>query len=116
MTIPYAHLDTLSLSATSIAHFPLPPCGQIGGPTPLKLAGHPLLAAMKEVNAAATADDASVELDLSKVKLPAGTYSVYAESLAKVKYGAGAAAKKDLTASFYSSPNRLNVTPAPIAM
>jgi hypothetical protein len=89
--------------------------GEIVGPIPFKLAGHPLLAPLKEVTLAPAASDGAVDLDLSQVKLPPGAYDLYAETLAKVKY-AGRPTVTELSASFYSSPIRLLVTPAPIAL
>jgi hypothetical protein len=84
---------------------------------PLRLAGHPLLAPLKEVTVPPTADAAAVDLDLAQVKLPPGEYNLHVESLAKLKYRAGgAAAAKEVTASFYSSPVRLVVAAAPITM
>jgi hypothetical protein len=82
-------------------------------PIPLRLVGHPLLAPLKEVEAAATADSASIDLDLAQIKLPAGEYDFHVQTLAKLKY---AARGKDVSASFYSTPVHLVVTPAPITL
>jgi hypothetical protein len=91
--------------------------GEFVGPIPLKLAGHLLVAPVKEVNIEAAADTANIELDLSQVKLGVGVYDLFVQSLAKVKYAASAgAAAKDVSASFYSSPVRLVVTASPIVL
>jgi hypothetical protein len=88
--------------------------GEFTAPIPLKLAGHPLLAPLKEVTVAPTVDAASIDLDLSQVKLPPGTYDLHVETLAKLKYAAKPPAK-EVTASFYSPPIRLVVAPPPPA-
>ena len=91
--------------------------GEFVGPIPLKLAGHPLVAPVKEVNVDPAGDQASIELDLSQVKLGVGVYDLHAQSLAKLKYSSGAgAAAKDVSASFYSLPIRLVVTASPIVL
>jgi hypothetical protein len=90
--------------------------GEFTGPLALKVVGHPLLAAVKEINVDPKAEKASIELDLAQVKLPVGNYLIYAETLAKFKYKVSAAAKPaDVSASFYSTPIRLRVTSAPPA-
>ncbi len=69
--------------------------GEINGPIALKLAGHPLLAPVKEVTIASPADTVSIDLDLAQLKLPAGVYDLNVETLAKLKYRAGVEAAKD---------------------
>ena len=91
--------------------------GEIVGPIPLKLAGHPLVAPVKEVNLDPAGDTANIELDLSQVKLGAGVYDLHVQSLAKVKYSAAAGtAAKELPASFYSPPIRLIIAASPIVL
>lgn len=89
------------------------------GPTPLKLAGHPLVANAKEVPVDPKADAATLELDLVQSKLPAGEYLLHVETLAKLKYKTTEGGKpvvKDVSASFYSQPVRVRVRPAPITL
>jgi hypothetical protein len=75
-------------------------------PTTFKLAGHPLLAASKEVIVDPKADAATLELDLGQIKLPPGDYALHVEAQAKLKYvseaGAAKSQPRDVTASFYS--------------
>jgi hypothetical protein len=83
-------------------------------PISLRLAGHPALAPVKQATVPPTADAATLELDLAQVKLAPGEYDLHVETLAKLKYaapGAATASAKDVTASFYSVPVRLVVTP-----
>ena len=86
------------------------------GPLAIRLVGHPLLAPMKEVSVDPLAETASFELDLTQVKLPPGEYDLHAQTLAKLKYVPTGGQAKDLSASFYSTPIRLLVTPAPITL
>jgi hypothetical protein len=90
--------------------------GTFTAPLPLRLVGHPLLAPLKEVSVDPLAETASFELDLTQVKLPPGEYDLHAETLAKFKYVPAGGQPKDLSASFYSTPVRLLVTPAPITL
>lgn len=73
--------------------------GEITGPVAIKLAGHPLLAPVKDVTIAPPADTASFDLDLAQVKLPAGVYDLNVETLAKLKYRAGVEAAKEAEAA-----------------
>jgi hypothetical protein len=59
--------------------------GDFSGAIPLKITGHPSLEKAKEINVD-KGDSANVEIDLAALKLPAGTYNLYVETLAKVKY------------------------------
>jgi hypothetical protein len=90
--------------------------GAFRAPIALKLTGHSLLAGFKEVDVDPAADTAAVELDLAQVKLPPGEYDLHVQTLAKFKYAADAHAARDFTASFYSSPIHLVITPAPITL
>jgi hypothetical protein len=74
-------------------------------PIAFKLAGHPLLAGMKEVTADPKADSVSLELDLAQIKLPPGQYTFYVQAQGKLKYQS-----KDVTASFYSPSFAVSVT------
>jgi hypothetical protein len=61
---------------------------EFGGAIPLKLVGHPLFEKVKELNVDKGADAGTFELDLAALKVPAGVYTLYAETLSKVKYKA----------------------------
>ena len=74
-------------------------------PIAFKLAGHPLLTAMKEVAADPNADSMTLELDLAQIKLPPGQYTIYVQAQGKLKYQS-----KDVTASFYSPSFAVSVT------
>jgi hypothetical protein len=86
-------VDTYAFAKLSIP-FKVTRRGDVGAPVPIKLAGHPLLDKLKEVNVDKAADTAALELDLAALKVPPGAYTLYAESLAKVKYRANAQAAK----------------------
>jgi hypothetical protein len=90
--------------------------GTMNGPLALRLVGHPLLAPMKDISVDPLAETASFELDLTQVKLPPGEYDLHAQTLAKLKYVPAGGQAKDLSASFYSTPIHLLVTPAPITL
>jgi len=108
---------TIALAAASAGSLEVPAGGKLSIPlrlirsaeftTPIgfKLAGHPLLAAMKEVTADAKADSLTLELDLGQLKLPPGNYTFYVQAQGKLKYQS-----KDVAASFYSPSFAVNVT------
>jgi hypothetical protein len=73
--------------------------GEIAGPIALKLVGHSLLAAVKEVTIEPAADTATIELDLAQIKLTPGVYNLNVETLAKLKYRNGADAAKEAEAA-----------------
>ena len=82
----------------------------------MKLAGHSVLGASKEISVDAKADAGSIELDLTQNKLPAGEYTLYIEAQAKVKYTKKTGDKPqavDVTGSFFSTPFRVRVVAVP---
>jgi hypothetical protein len=84
----------------------------------MKLAGHSVLGASKEISVDAKADAGSIELDLAQNKLPAGEYTLYIEAQAKVKYTKKTGDKPqvlDVTGSFFSTPFRVKVVAVPKA-
>jgi hypothetical protein len=86
-------IETFAFNKLSIP-FKVTKRGEFGAAIPLKLTGHPLLEKLKEVNVDKAGDTAAVELDLAALKVPPGVYTLYVESLAKVKYRANAQAAK----------------------
>ena len=72
--------------------------GELTGPIALKLAGHPLLAPLKEATIEPAADSAKIDLDLTQIKLTPGVYSFDVETLAKLKYRSGVDAAKEAEA------------------
>jgi hypothetical protein len=75
-------------------------------PTTLKLTGHPLLAAFKEVSADPKADTVKLELDLAQIKLPPGEYTLHAEAQAKLKYANNPEAAKAAQAAAQEAEKR----------
>ncbi len=91
---------------------------EFSAPITLRLVGHPLLLQGKEAIVDAT-DRATIDLDLAQTKFTPGDYTLYVETLTKLKYRVGMSTtqpSKETPATFYSPPIALKITAAPIKL